>query len=112
VFLRDFTFIDVGNPNYVKDKEKMINITKLTMMANVARDFERYQSVEYDLDEDVLAVSQQIGSLALLDFDSSLVDTNHSNTSTDEILATVSAKITDEKLYHFSNLCESSVTDV
>lgn len=46
VFLRDLTFIEVGNASYLDDD--LINFDKLRMIYAVLRDFSKYKSHPYD----------------------------------------------------------------
>merc|ERR1712063_118386 len=45
VFLRDFTFIDVGNRDSLEDGTA--NYEKMQMIATVMKDFRKYQAVQY-----------------------------------------------------------------
>uniref|UniRef100_A0A6U1WWX8 Ras-GEF domain-containing protein n=1 Tax=Vannella robusta TaxID=1487602 RepID=A0A6U1WWX8_9EUKA len=47
VFLRDLTFLEVGNPSYLDEEQKMINYDKFRMIASVLLDFQKYQQVLY-----------------------------------------------------------------
>jgi hypothetical protein len=87
VFLRDFTFIDVGNPTFIK--ENFVNVEKLKMLGSVAHDIERFQQVEYPSDSELAAVGQLL----------------------DENILKV-GRVDADRLHHFSNLCEPSIADV
>ena len=52
VFLRDLTFIEVGNPTYLNEENKMVNYEKFRMIAAVFKEFHRYQEEKYDFVED------------------------------------------------------------
>lgn len=47
IYLRDMTFIDEGNPDYVQGD--LINFEKLSLISAVLREVEAYQKVRYDI---------------------------------------------------------------
>uniref|UniRef100_A0A7S4I1Z5 Ras-GEF domain-containing protein n=1 Tax=Vannella robusta TaxID=1487602 RepID=A0A7S4I1Z5_9EUKA len=51
LFLRDLTFLEVGNPTYLDEAKRMINYEKFRMIANVFQDFQKYQRIRYDFEE-------------------------------------------------------------
>ena len=50
VFLRDLTFIEIGNETYLDEEQRMINFDKFRMLASVVETFQGYQVVPYDFD--------------------------------------------------------------
>jgi len=48
IFLRDITFIGVGNPPYLDAKLSKVNFERLTMIANVLQEIEYYKQVPFD----------------------------------------------------------------
>ena len=50
VFLRDLTFIEVGNSNHLDEDKKMINYDKYRMLAVVLADLRKYQQIPYDFE--------------------------------------------------------------
>ena len=46
-YLRDITFIEVGNSTFLKKDKKMINYDKFRMLAAVLQDVRKYQQVPY-----------------------------------------------------------------
>jgi hypothetical protein len=51
VFLRDLTFIEVGNPTYLDEEKTMINFEKFRMLAAVLEDLRSYQQVPYSFEQ-------------------------------------------------------------
>jgi len=49
VYLTDLTFIEDGNPNRLKNNEKMINFSKQSTTADVIREIQQYQNQVYNL---------------------------------------------------------------
>ena len=47
VYLSDLTFIEDGNPNMLRNNEKLINFSKRMKTAEVIRDLQQYQTVPY-----------------------------------------------------------------
>jgi len=47
VYLSDLTFIEDGNPNMLRNNEKLINFSKRMKTAEVIRDLQQYQTVSY-----------------------------------------------------------------
>jgi son of sevenless-like protein len=92
VFFRDFTFIDVGNSSFVRPN--FVNICKLKMMSGVAREMERYQSIEYRFEEERLPTL------------------NHWSNILGEVIQNVGSNTTSDQLYHFSKLCEGTTADI
>ena len=50
VFLRDLTFIEIGNPNYLDGDCKMVNYDKFRMLAAVLEDLRKYQQISYEFE--------------------------------------------------------------
>lgn len=50
VFLRDLTFIEIGNPTYLDKKKEMINYDKFRMLAAVLEDIRKYQQIPYSFE--------------------------------------------------------------
>ncbi|OZJ05193.1 hypothetical protein BZG36_02449 [Bifiguratus adelaidae] len=48
-YLTDLTFIEDGNPNFLKGSEHLINFSKRTKTAEVIREIQQYQNVPYSL---------------------------------------------------------------
>lgn len=82
IYLRDFTFIDVGNPAYLT--KKMVNVNRLLLMWNVAKEMDRCQSVDFHFEEEITSFSQNLKTA----------------------IQTIGTQSTDDRLYHFSHLCE------
>jgi len=51
VYLRDLTFLEVGNPTYLDDEKVKINYDKFRMIASVLLDFQKYQQIHYQFEE-------------------------------------------------------------
>ncbi|KAL0088342.1 ras guanine nucleotide exchange factor domain-containing protein [Phycomyces blakesleeanus] len=49
IYLQDLTFIEDGNPTYLKSSKDMINFAKQTMIAEVVQEIRQYQLVPYRL---------------------------------------------------------------
>jgi son of sevenless len=47
VYLSDLTFIEDGNPNMLRNNEKLINFSKRMKTTEVIRDLQQYQTVPY-----------------------------------------------------------------
>jgi len=47
VYLSDLTFIEDGNPNMLRNNDKLINFSKRMKTAEVMRDLQQYQTVPY-----------------------------------------------------------------
>ena len=47
VYLSDLTFIEDGNPNMLRNNEKLINFSKRMKTAEVIRDIQQYQTAPY-----------------------------------------------------------------
>jgi len=47
VYLSDLTFIEDGNPNMLRNNERLINFSKRMKTAEVIRDLQQYQTVPY-----------------------------------------------------------------
>jgi son of sevenless len=47
VYLSDLTFIEDGNPNMLRNNEKLINFSKRMKTAEVIRDLQQYQTMPY-----------------------------------------------------------------
>ena len=47
VFLRDLTFLEVGNPTYLDEEETVVNYDKFRMMAVVFQELITYQQVPF-----------------------------------------------------------------
>jgi son of sevenless len=47
VYLSDLTFIEDGNPNMLRNNEKLINFSKRMKTSEVMRDLQQYQTVPY-----------------------------------------------------------------
>lgn len=50
VYLRDITFIEVGNSSYLDADMKVINYDKFRMLAAVLQDIRKYQQIPYPFD--------------------------------------------------------------
>jgi len=50
VFLRDLTFLEVGNPTYLNEEKGIINFDKFRMLAAVLADVQAFQSVPYEFE--------------------------------------------------------------
>ena len=48
VYLRDLTFLEVGNPTFVDEEEKMINYDKLRMIAKVLIEIQTFKEISYE----------------------------------------------------------------
>lgn len=48
VFLRDLTFIEVGNSTYSDEDRTIVNFDKLRMIATILHDFSKYKQNLYD----------------------------------------------------------------
>lgn len=66
VFLRDLTFIEVGNPTY---RDKMINFDKFRMLAAILEDIRCYQQVPYKFEQNQALQMVFRQSLLTLDAD-------------------------------------------
>jgi len=51
VYLTDLTFTEDGNPDYLKNNEKLINFSKQSQTADVIREIQQYQNQVYCLQE-------------------------------------------------------------
>ncbi|GBB90672.1 hypothetical protein RclHR1_01770020 [Rhizophagus clarus] len=49
LYLTDLTFIEDGNPDFLKSSNKLINFSKRMKTADVIREIQQYQSVPYNL---------------------------------------------------------------
>ncbi|CAH1766356.1 10207_t:CDS:2, partial [Entrophospora sp. SA101] len=49
VYLTDLTFVEDGNPNTLKNSNKLINFSKRMKTADIIREIQQYQSVPYNL---------------------------------------------------------------
>ena len=49
IYLQDLTFIEDGNPNYLKKSKELINFAKRAKTAEVIREIQQYQSSLYRL---------------------------------------------------------------
>lgn len=49
IYLQDLTFIEDGNPNYLKKSNHLINFAKRAKTAEVIREIQQYQSSLYQL---------------------------------------------------------------
>ena len=47
--MTDLTFIEDGNPDFLKSSNKLINFSKRMKTADVIREIQQYQSVPYNL---------------------------------------------------------------
>jgi son of sevenless-like protein len=47
--LTDLTFIEDGNPDFLKSSNQLINFSKRMKTADVIREIQQYQSVPYNL---------------------------------------------------------------
>lgn len=66
VFLRDLTFIEVGNPTYLDKEKRMINYDKFRMLAAVIEDICKYQQIPYPFEPmDDVITSLRISMLTL-----------------------------------------------
>jgi Ras-specific guanine nucleotide-releasing factor 1/Ras-specific guanine nucleotide-releasing factor 2 len=50
IFLKDLTFLEVGNSDTLGDNPKMINFDKLRMIAEVLTEMKNYQQISYDFE--------------------------------------------------------------
>jgi hypothetical protein len=81
VFLRDLTFIEDGNPDYVED-DQFMNFEKMRMLSGVLSTIAKYQRVPYNF-EPVPVVQEYI-------------------------LAGTGVNLSDSALHKYSLLCEAS----
>lgn len=49
LYLTDLTFIEDGNPDFLKSSNKLINFSKRMKTADVIREIQQYQNVPYNL---------------------------------------------------------------
>jgi hypothetical protein len=50
IYLQDLTFIEDGNPDYLKNNSKLINFAKQQKSAEVIREIKQFQSPPYILE--------------------------------------------------------------
>lgn len=53
VYLRDLTFVEIGNPTYLDEDNTIINYEKFRLLSEVILDFKKYQQVFYKFEPDV-----------------------------------------------------------
>lgn len=47
VFLKDLTFLEIGNPKYLDDDKKLLNFDKLRMISHVISELVTFQNIPY-----------------------------------------------------------------
>ena len=47
IFLRDLTFLEMGNPHFLDSEKKIINFDKYRMISAILQDLKQYQQVPY-----------------------------------------------------------------
>ena len=47
IFLRDLTFLEVGNSHYLDEELKIVNFDKYRMISSVLQDVKKYQQIPY-----------------------------------------------------------------
>ena len=52
IFLKDLTFVDVGNPTYLDNDNRIINFDKLRMISNIITKLQNFQVIPYPFTED------------------------------------------------------------
>jgi len=61
VYLRDLTFLELGNPDYLIQDKGILNYDKLRMISSVIVEFQTYQAVPYDFEE-IPAIQRQLAN--------------------------------------------------
>ena len=76
IYLTDLTFIEDGNPDHIKDNEKLINFSKQSKTADVIREIQQYQNQVYCL-QDVPELQNYLKeSLERIEDESDMYDTS------------------------------------
>ena len=52
VFLKDLTFLDIGNPKHLDEEKKFINFDKLRMISSVISELRTFQEIPYQFKPD------------------------------------------------------------
>ena len=67
VFLKDLTFLDVGNSRYLDEDSNIINFDKYRMIGSIITELRNFQQIPYKFEADV--VCQQLLRFAIIPFD-------------------------------------------